>query len=120
MNDIIKSESLKELSIALSNFQAIQKAIKPNSTNPFLKNKYADLTALIEGTKVNLNQNGLSVTQLLTNDGLTTILLHNSGSISVLRSRSSRPRAKEPMQHKRWELQLPTPGVMLTALFLAL
>jgi hypothetical protein len=77
--EIIKSDSLKELSIALSNFQATQKPIKPNATNPFLKNKYADLTALIENTKENLHKNGLSVTQLLCNDGLATVLVHKSG-----------------------------------------
>jgi len=76
---LIKSDSLKEISIALSKFQAAQSPVKPNSTNPFLKNRYADLTAMIEATKENLHENGLSVTQLLTNDGLTTILLHISG-----------------------------------------
>lgn len=76
---LIKSDSLKEISIALSKFQAAQSPVKPNSTNPFLKNRYADLTALIEATKDNLHANGLSVTQLLTNDGLTTMLLHSSG-----------------------------------------
>jgi len=73
------TSSLKNLAVALCAFQAEQKPIKPNATNPFLKNKYADLTALIEGTKENLNKHGLAVTQLLRNDGLTTMLLHTSG-----------------------------------------
>jgi hypothetical protein len=77
--EIIKSESLKELSVALKLFQLSQRPIKPNATNPFLKNRYADLAALIDGTRENLHDKGLSVTQLLTNDGLTTMLLHDSG-----------------------------------------
>ena len=73
-----KTDSIKELALALSSFQAEQKTIKHNATNPFLKNKYADLTALIESTKANLHKNGLAVSQLL-GDGVTTVLMHKSG-----------------------------------------
>jgi hypothetical protein len=73
-----KSDSIKTIAVALATFQHEQKPIKPNAENKFLKNKYADLTTLIENTKDNLFKNGLAVTQLL-GDGVTTILMHSSG-----------------------------------------
>jgi len=74
-----KSDKINELAKALSNFQLNQKKIGYNSTNPFLKNKYADLTALIEGAKENLHKNGLAVSQILNGNGVYTILMHESG-----------------------------------------
>lgn len=78
-----KSESIKEIAGALSQAQAEMPAVKFNSTNPFLKNKYADLGALIETSKKVLATHGLSVSQLVESQdnkiGVTTILMHNSG-----------------------------------------
>lgn len=54
-----------------------------NATNPFLKNKYADLGSLIKSTRDTLAKHGLSVSQLTTSTngdvGVTTILAHESG-----------------------------------------
>lgn len=78
-----KSESIKSLAGALSQAQAEMPAVKFNATNPFLKNKYADLGALIETSKKVLATHGLSVSQLVEAQdnkiGVTTILMHNSG-----------------------------------------
>jgi len=78
-----KSESIKEIAGALSQAQAEMPAVKFNATNPFLKNKYADLGALIETSKKVLATHGLSVSQLVESQdnkiGVTTILMHNSG-----------------------------------------
>ena len=77
-----KSEHIDQLAKALS---AVQKQVKPvafNSVNPFLKNKYADLGAVIEACKQALYDNGFAVTQLATNDGgigVETVLMHESG-----------------------------------------
>lgn len=54
-----------------------------NAVNPFLKNKYADLGAVIEALRVPFTKNGLSVSQMIGGDGggisVTTVLLHKSG-----------------------------------------
>jgi hypothetical protein len=78
-----KSESIKELAAALAKAQAAMPAAKFDATNPFLKNKYASLGAIIEAARAPLAANGLSVVQLPTNEGegigVTTILMHASG-----------------------------------------
>ena len=77
-----KSDHIDQLAKALS---AVQKQVKPvafNAVNPFLKNKYADLGAVIEACKQALCDNGFAVTQLATNDGgigVETVLMHESG-----------------------------------------
>ena len=77
-----KSEHIDQLAKALSNVQAQVKPVAFNSVNPFLKNKYADLGAVIEACKQALHNNGFAVTQLATNDGgigVETVLMHESG-----------------------------------------
>jgi hypothetical protein len=78
-----KSESIKELAAALAKAQAAMPAAKFDATNPFLKNKYASLGAIIEAARAPLAANGLSVAQLPVNMGeaigVTTILMHASG-----------------------------------------
>jgi hypothetical protein len=78
-----KSESIKLLAGALAQAQAEMPGVQFNATNPFLKNKYADLGAIISTSKPILGKNGLSVSQLVSTDkgnvGVTTVLMHNSG-----------------------------------------
>jgi len=78
-----KSESIKELAGALSKAQAEMPSAKFDASNPFLKNKYASLGAIIEAARKPLANNGLSISQLPVNDGetigVTSILMHNSG-----------------------------------------
>ena len=78
-----KSESIKSLAGALSQAQAEMPAVKFNATNPFLKNKYADLGAIIDTSRSVLAKHNLSVSQLVESQenkiGVTTILMHNSG-----------------------------------------
>ena len=78
-----KSDQINELATALSVAQGEMKGVDFNAVNPFLKNKYADLGALIESAKPILAKNGLSVSQLPFGEsakvGVTTILLHTSG-----------------------------------------
>jgi len=78
-----KSDTVKELAIALSKAQADMPPAELNAVNPFLKNKYADLGSIIKTAKPVLAKNGLAVSQLPVSDngqiGVTTILMHSSG-----------------------------------------
>jgi hypothetical protein len=78
-----KSESIKTLAAALAKAQDEIGAVKFDEVNPFLKNKYASLGAIIEAAKPALSKNGLTISQPVTGNGnevgVTTILMHNSG-----------------------------------------
>ena len=78
-----KSESIQLLASALSKAQAEMPAIKFDSKNPFLKNDYASLGAIIAGARPVLAKHGLSVSQLTFGEdgvaGVETVLMHASG-----------------------------------------
>jgi len=78
-----KSETIGNLSLALSKAQAEMPEVKKNAQNPFLKNKYADLGAVIETSRPVLAKYELAVTQFPVSDGdkigVTTLLAHSSG-----------------------------------------
>ena len=78
-----KSESIAELAAALAKAQGAMSPAKMDSTNPFLKNKYADLGSVIQAARKPLADNGLSFTQSpAVTDGtvtVTTLLMHASG-----------------------------------------
>jgi len=78
-----KSESIQLLAAALSKAQAEMPAIKFDSKNPFLKNDYASLGAIIAGARPVLAKHGLSVSQLTFGEdgvaGVETVLMHASG-----------------------------------------
>lgn len=75
-----KSETIGNLTLALSKVQAKLKPAKENSTNPFFKKKYADLGAVWDSVRELLAENELAIVQMPTDvGGLTTILSHSSG-----------------------------------------
>lgn len=78
-----KSESIKELAVALNKAQAEMSGAKKGAINPFFKSKYANLEEVIRCAKEPLHVNGLSVSQFPVTEenkaGVTTILMHNSG-----------------------------------------
>ncbi len=78
-----KSEGIQNLAAALSKAQAELPAIKFDSVNPFLKNGYASLGAVIAGSRSVLAKFGLAVTQLTFGEdgviGVETVLTHSSG-----------------------------------------
>lgn len=75
-----KSESIKELAIALCKFQGAIEPIKKGSENPFYHSKYADLTSILDTIRKPLSENGLSFVQFPTGqNGLETTLMHTSG-----------------------------------------
>lgn len=74
-----KSESITELAKAMVKFHSEVGKVSKDAANPFFKNKYASLSNIIEAVTKPLNDNGLSVLQLPSIEGLTTMLLHESG-----------------------------------------
>ena len=78
-----KSDSIASLAAALAQAQGEMPAAPMNAVNPFLKNKYADLGAIIKTATPIMAKHGLSVTQHPYSDGqnigVTTILAHSSG-----------------------------------------
>ena len=78
-----KSESIKNLAMALKKAQSEMGEVKFDATNPFLKNRYASLGAVIQASKDALTRNGLAVSQPAISDGngvgITTLLMHESG-----------------------------------------
>jgi len=79
----MRSESVKEIATALSNFQGKMTAVKKDSINPFYKSKYASLDTIWETIRKPLSENGLSVSQTMDVDNdksvLETTLYHTSG-----------------------------------------
>ena len=79
-----ESDSLDKLFSALSKAQSEMSPAKPNSSNPFFKSKYADLSSIVNASKKPLGINGLSVIQRVMRNGsagmtLLTRLCHASG-----------------------------------------
>lgn len=74
-----KSESIKNIAIALSKFQAGIGKVKKEAWNPQFKKKYAGLDNIIDLIQNPLTDAGLSFCQFPDGDGLTTILMHTSG-----------------------------------------
>jgi len=78
-----KSESIKNISTALSKFQGEVKNPPKSANNPFFKSKYTTLDVLVDTAKPILQSNGLSYIQSCGGDGsnvsLTTLLMHSSG-----------------------------------------
>ena len=80
---MIKSESIKELAAALCKSQSEMGGASKDSSNPFFKSKYSDLSSVVQAIKEPFADNGLSYSQWpITEDGkagVETILMHDSG-----------------------------------------
>lgn len=78
-----KSNTTAALFKALAGAQGEMPAVKMDAQNPFLKNKYATLGAVIETAKPVLAKHGLAVVQSPVSDGdkigVTTVITHASG-----------------------------------------
>jgi len=77
------SESIKELSTALSKAQAEIKGAEKDADNPFFNSSYATLDSVWQACRAALTKQGLSVAQGAEGDGDTvkvvTRLMHSSG-----------------------------------------
>ncbi len=75
-----RSENIKELATALAKYHAKAETVKKDGKNPHYKNDYATLDNILDTTRPVLAEFGLSILQLpVGENGLTTILLHESG-----------------------------------------
>lgn len=75
-----KSETIGNLTLALSKVQAQLRPAKENSKNPFFKSSYADLGSVWDSVRNLLADNELAIIQMPTDvGGVTTILSHSSG-----------------------------------------
>lgn len=80
----MQSETIGKIAEALSKAQGQMKGAVKDSTNPFFKQKYADLASVWEACREPLSKNNLSVTQTtrITDAGepvIITTLMHSSG-----------------------------------------
>jgi len=77
------SEQVNELATALCKAQGDMGGAVKDSSNPFFKSSYADLTSVIKAIKQPFSDNGLSYTQFpVSNEhgvGVSTRLMHTSG-----------------------------------------
>lgn len=72
-----KSETIKNLAVALHTFHKEMGKVGKDSSNPFFKSKYASLPQIQEAIKEPLEKSGLVYSQFPDGQhGLTTILMH--------------------------------------------
>lgn len=78
-----KSESIKNLAVALAKFQKEVKNPVNTAVNPYFNSKYAPLNDILTDIRPLLSKHGLSVIQSPGGDGnlisITTLLMHESG-----------------------------------------
>lgn len=74
-----KSESIKNIAIAVHSVQKELEPVMKDATNPYFNSKYATLEAVWFVVGPLLSKNGLSVVQLGGEDSLETVLFHISG-----------------------------------------
>ncbi len=82
--EIQKSAEINELGIALAKAQGSMMGAVKDSSNPYFKSTYADLSSVWDACRKPLTDNGLSVIQIPFNDGetrlgITSMLVHSSG-----------------------------------------
>jgi len=73
------SQSIVKITPAFLTAQKNIESVIKDSTNPYFKSKYADLTSVIEACKDKLNKVGIAVLQPINNVHVETVLLHESG-----------------------------------------
>lgn len=79
----MKSDQINELACALSKAQGEMRAASKDGLNPHRKSKYATLDSIWDACREPLSKNGLSISQLISQEGesvsLVTMLMHSSG-----------------------------------------
>lgn len=92
-----KSESIKNLAMALIKFHTVVGKIKKDSTNPFFKSKYADLSDIQDEISAPLIESGLVVSQLpMGKNELTTILIHSESGEYIMGTYEMTPVKNDP------------------------
>jgi hypothetical protein len=85
----MQSESIGKLATALTLARSQLSHPTRNKVNPHFKNRYADLTAVLDSVLPAFNANGLSIIQMVEGDTLVTTLVHTSGE--YIQSRANIP-----------------------------
>ena len=92
-----KSESIKNLALALVKFNGLVKKVNKGSDNPFFKSKYAALPDILAAIHEPLIQSGLVINQFPTgNHGLTTILIHAESGEYMMDTYTMTPSKNDP------------------------
>lgn len=95
-----KSDSIKEIAIAMCEVQASMEAANKSSDNPFFNSKYADLSEVLRCIKGVLPSKNLSFMQMPSFESgvvsVETIVMHSSGE--WISSTSSSPVSKQNPQ----------------------
>lgn len=73
------SESIDQITAALSAFQGEVEQPSLNKSNPYFKSRYVDLSGILKVVQPILAKNGLFVSQIISGDELITLLSHKSG-----------------------------------------
>lgn len=78
-----KSDSIKNIAIAMCKAQSQMGGAAKGAANPFFKSKYADLSSVVQAVKEPFSSNGLSYIQFPIEQagriGIETVLMHDSG-----------------------------------------
>ena len=91
-----KSESIKNIAIALVKFHSEVGKVAKSSTNPFFKSSYASLPNILDVIEEPLSVAELSFIQFPSGEnGLTTILMHTSGEY-LQESYTMKPAKNDP------------------------
>lgn len=84
------SDKIDKIAPALVKAQTAIDAAKKGSINPHFKNRYADISAVIDAVKGPLNNNGICFMQLVQRNGddvLETLFLHDSGQFIMMETK---------------------------------
>lgn len=74
-----KSPEIKNIASALDSFHQLVEPVTKDATNPFFKSKYSTLDNILSVIKKPLSDCGLQFSQFPDGNGLTTILMHQTG-----------------------------------------
>lgn len=95
-----KSESIKNIAVALVKFNSEVTKIAKDANNPFFKNTYATLDQIIDQVRPLLSKHGLTIMQIPSGDGqnvtVKTLLLHESGEWLESDELTMRPVKNDP------------------------
>lgn len=94
---MIKSDSIKNLAVALITFHVKVDKVQKDAKNPFFKSKYASLSNILETINDPLNESGLTFCQFPSGEhGLHTILMHADSGEFISAEYTMRPTKDDP------------------------
>lgn len=92
-----KSESIKNIAKAIMTFHLKVGKVNKDATNPFLKNRYASLSNILDAIQIPLTESGLTFVQFPTGEnGLTTILMHADSGEYIMGNYDMTPVKNDP------------------------